>query len=399
MDNTVRALAPLGDGVVIVGDFLFSGSLRMPYGGIWTGSAWQTFGQGVSYDPYADGNVYAVVPVESRVYVGGYFDQAGPLPVGSVAEWTGREWLGMAGGVKGVDALGTIYAMARLGDDLYVTGSFASAGPGTATNIARWDGSAWSALGSGLNGTGYALAVLGGRLYVGGRFSAAGATAANGVAVWDPATNTWSALGNAPAYDHNVLGLAVIADRYLAFDTAAPVDPNDPLSGYLLLAGVQQSSGTGTVRALQVLGTDLYVGGTFDTAGVLLLSAPPQLGFAARNLAVWHCGTDGCWATPGGTDEPAMAFTTLDGTKLVVGAWFGTAGPIAASGVAEHDPATGAWATYGSGIGRGERGVRHVETLAQARASGLWVGGTFNTAGGMPSCSLALWRATAGRDA
>jgi hypothetical protein len=420
VDNAVRALAAYGDAVVVVGDFQYSGALRMTHGGIWTADGWQTFGQGLSYDPYADGNVFAVVPTGAGLVAGGYFDMAGPVPVGSVATWDGTGWEPMAGGLRGAGGLATVYAMARLGDDLYVTGSFATAGAGTASNIARWDGTAWSSLGSGLNGTGYALAVLAGRLYVGGRFSAAGDTPANGVAAWDPATSSWSALGNAPAYDDAVLGLAVIGDRHLviggrfhafrsggrdlvrglngltAFDTQAPIAPDRPLDGYLVLAGVQQSGGTGTVRALQVLGGDLYVGGTFDTAGVVQLADPPQLGFSARNLAVWHFATDGVWETPGGTDEPVMALTTIDGTQVVVGGWFGAAGPIAASGLVRYEPATGAWTAFGSGIGPGERGVRHVEALAQDAAAGLWVGGTFDTAGGAPSCALALWTATAG---
>jgi hypothetical protein len=68
---------------------------------------------------------------------------------------------------------------------------------------------------------------------------------------------------------------------------------------------------------------------------------------------------------------------------------------VAASGVASYTPGTGAWSAFGSGVGPGERGVRHVEALAQDPRSGLWVGGTFNTAGGAPSCALALWTATA----
>jgi hypothetical protein len=420
VDNIVRGMAAYGDdAVVVLGDFQFSGDFRLSYGAIWSPAGWQTFGQGLSYDPYADGNLYAVLATPRGLVAGGYVDQAGPVTVGSVAIWTGTAWDAMAGGLRGVNALATVYAMAQLGDDVYVTGTFATAGGGTAANIARWDGTRWSALGSGLNGTGYALAVLGGRLYVGGRFSAAGATAANGVAAWDPATSTWSTVGNAPGYDDAVLGLAVIGDRYLViggkfhafraggrdlvrglngltlFDTQAEITPDAPLAGYLILAGVQQSSGTGTVRALHVHGGDLYVGGTFDTAGVVQLSQPPQLGFSARNLAVWHFATDGAWDTPGGTDEPVMALTTIDGTQVVVGGWFTAAGPVAASGVASYTPGTGAWSAFGSGVGPGERGVRHVEALAQDPRSGLWVGGTFNTAGGAPSCALALWTATA----
>jgi hypothetical protein len=80
-----------------------------------------------------------------------------------------------------------------------------------------------------------------------------------------------------------------------------------------------------------------------------------------------------------------------------VGGWFDHAGPIAASAVAEHDPATGTWTRYGSGIGWGARSGPSVQALAQSVADGLWVGGTFTVAGGLPSGNLALWRGTAGR--
>jgi hypothetical protein len=263
------------------------------------------------------------------------------------------------------------------------------------------------------------MAELGGKLYAGGRFSAAGATGANGVAVWDPAAGAWSALGNAPMYDDDVLGLAVLADRYLViggqfdaflhggrdlvrglhglvlFDTEAPVDPADELSGYYICPGVQRSSGTGTVRALQVLGNELYVGGEFDTAGVVAIGDTPSAGFSAPNLAVWQFAGDGAWSCPGGgADRQVQALAPLDGGRLALGGWFSAIGTIAASGVAEYDPAGGSWTAYGAGIGAGGRDTMHVEALATT-SPGLWVGGTFNTAGGRPSSSVALWTAGA----
>jgi trimeric autotransporter adhesin len=415
VDNTVQALAGVGDDLVVLGDFAFSGQLRVTHGGIWTGTAWRSFGEGVSYDPYADGNVYAVCVREDGVHVGGYFDQAGARPVGSVARWTGSGWDPVGGGVRGAGALGTVYATALLGGDLYVAGTFATAGPGTAANIARWDGTAWHALGSGLNGTAYALTVLGGRLYAGGQFANAGTEGASAVAAWDPATETWSAVGNAPRYDQIVYALAAIYDRYLViggefdalrqggvdlvrglngmalFDTQEPIDPAVPLAGYLAIAGVEAARGPGRVRALHVLGEDLYVGGTFDTAGVLEWTKEPDPGFAAQHLAVWRFGTDGQWTTPGGADLPVQALTSPDGQRLVVGGHFRAIGPITAGGVAELDPATGTWSTYGAGIGGGLRGVTYVEALAFDADGALWAGGTFNTAGGAPSCSVARY--------
>jgi hypothetical protein len=414
VDNTVTAMAALGPDVVVLGDFAFSGELRVTHGGIWTGSSWRSFGEGLSYDPYAAGNVYAVCLGADGIYAGGYFDQAGAQPVGSVARWTGSAWDPIGGGVRRADSLGTIYAMARLGGDLYVAGSFVTAGPGTAANIARWDGTAWHSLGSGLNGTAYALTVLGGRLYAGGQFTNAGTAGASGVAVWDPEAGTWGPVGNAPRYDQTVYALAAVHDRYLViggefdalrqggvdlvrglngmalFDTTGPVDPAVPLAGYLTIAGVAAAGGPGRVRALQVLGGDLFVGGTFDTAGVLEWTQVPDPGFAAQHLAVWRFGTKGLpWDTPGGADQPVQALASPDGQRLLVGGWFRAVGPIAAGGVAELDPAGGTWSSFGSGIGGGLVDVTHVEALALDGDGGLWVGGTFGTAGGAPSANIA----------
>ena len=154
----------------------------------------------------------------------------------------------------------------------------------------------------------------------------------------------------------------------------------------------------GDVSALQVLGDDVYLGGAFDTAGVESFANPPGPGFPAANLAIWRFrGPGDAWSAPSGTNRQVKAFPTLDGRSLVVGGGFGSAGGVEAAGVAEHDPATGSWSAYGSGIGWGSRGIRQVEALAQDHREGLWVGGVFTVAGGVPSCGLALWRGTAGR--
>ena len=167
VDNPVAALAAYGEGVVVAGMFGYSDALRIPHAGIWTGRGWQTFGQGLSHDPASSPYVYALVPTETGVYAGGYFDQAGPVRVASVAEWRNDGWHDMAGGVQSPQVLGEVFAMLGVGSDLYVTGQFETAGGGAAANIARWEGAQWSPLGSGIQGIGYALTMLGGRLYVG----------------------------------------------------------------------------------------------------------------------------------------------------------------------------------------------------------------------------------------
>jgi hypothetical protein len=415
IDNEVTALAPTEDGgVVVVGDFSVSGELRVPGGGIWTGTSWRTFGQGVNGDPFGNGTVSAIVPDGNGALVGGLFDQAGQVRVGSVARWDGAAWDAVGGGVRADQSLGQVFAMLRLGTDVYVTGSFQTAGGAAANNIARWDGTAWSPLGDGLDDTGYALTVLGGKLYVGGTFNVAGGVRANHLACWDPATSTWSAVGNSPRYDDDIRALAALDDRWLAiggtfqrffdgnttvlsglwgmvlFDTTA-ARTDDLLYGYHPLEGTSRYGAPGWVNALQVLGGDLFVGGWFDVAGIMELSDTPSPGFATNNLAVWHFATSGSWEScAGGTDAQVQAFAEANGS-LAVGGWFARAGNIAAARVALYDPTGPKWSALGSGLGDGARGGSWALSLAHAPESGLWVGGQFPVAGAAPSDNIALW--------
>ena len=128
----------------------------------------------------------AIVPDGGGAFVGGLFDQAGHVRVGSVARWDGAAWDAIAGGVRADQTFGQVFAMTRVGADLYVAGSLQTAGGAAANNIARWDGTSWSPLGDGVDDTVYALTVLAGKLYVGGTFNVAGGVRANHLACWDP---------------------------------------------------------------------------------------------------------------------------------------------------------------------------------------------------------------------
>jgi len=70
---------------------------------------------------------------------------------------------------------GDVYAIAQIGNDIYVGGNFTQTWDGAVTNlnyIARYNNGNWYPLhNNGLNGAVYALAVVGDVLYVGGNFS------------------------------------------------------------------------------------------------------------------------------------------------------------------------------------------------------------------------------------
>ncbi len=414
LDNVVRTLIPRGDGVLVGGDFDNAGPLRVQHLGVWTDGGWELLGQGPHSGYFSGGEVQSLLVDGDGVVAGGLFDQAGAVRLGSVGRWSGTGWDDLAGGVAADVGHGQVFALARLGDDVYAAGSFSSAGGVPAANVARWDGRQWSPLGAGTDGDVHALAVLGGRLYAGGEFALAGGLLVGGLAVWDPAAQAWSAVGGGPLYDHAVNALAVIGDRYLVvggwfngfnhlgakiveglhgltmFDTAAPQDPANVLAGYHVLPGVSRYGAAGWVRALEVVGGDLNVGGWFDRAGILRAAQPQSPGFAAVNLAVWHFSTTGEWAPLGDPDAQVYALAA-DGEDLLAAGEFTTVGGTPAGRVARLDRATGTWQALGEGLAGPDADGYVVGRALAVPTDGLWVGGTFTSAGDVPSNNLARW--------
>src|SRR5258708_38374793 len=154
-----------------------------------------------------------------------------------------------------------VHALAVSGTDLYVGGNFTMAGGSAVNHIAKWDGSAWSALGSGLTGGAegvFALAISGSDLYVGGDFTAGGGVSANNIAKWSVSASAWSPLGS----------------------------------------GLSGGGLGGLVFTLAVSGTNLYVGGTFDSTG----------GSLAYHIARWNgsaWSSEVRWAGDGGSPRRA----------------------------------------------------------------------------------------------
>src|SRR5207249_1631952 len=132
-------------------------------------------------------NANAIAVVGTNVYFAGPFTNAGGITVNRMARWDGSVWSGVGGGIVGN---GTINALAVIGTNLYAGGTFTNMGGVPANHLAKWDGGAWSALGSGTTFSGssgpvLALATVGSDLYVGGTFRTAGGKPANFLARWN----------------------------------------------------------------------------------------------------------------------------------------------------------------------------------------------------------------------
>ena len=334
LNGDVYAIAVLGDDVYVGGTFTTAGGMIVNHIARWDGFAWWPLGAGPTKG--VNGDVLALVVSGNDLYVGGAFNMAGENIAVGIAKWDGSNWSAFNNG-SGFGVDGGVHGIAVVGSDVYVGGFFASASGVSAKNIAKWNGTNWSALGSGITdilfgqGTVYSVKAIGTDVYAGGNFDRAGGLPANGIARWDGAN--WHPLGS----------------------------------------GVSGSGIPGQVYAMDVTGSDLYVGGTFENAG----------GMAANFIAMWDGDN---WSTLGSGSNNGIGgivhSINADKSGVYVGGNLTVAGGVSVSGIARWGGAT--WKAYGSGA------VGTVRAIGVAEDN-LYVGGTFDTAGMKPSYHFAAW--------
>lgn len=365
VDNTVYALATRGAEVYVGGAFkeAYDSSLSRLSGvgfiARWDGAKWRTLGTGDTAG--VNFHVRALLTTENAVYAGGLFNQAGNLSANRVArfELASQTWarLGADTGTEaGNGADNYVHALAWLNGELCAGGDFSvvyqSVGQSLRANrIARFNGQTWARLGqqtqqygNGLNGPVYALVVQGEKVFVGGAFTAAGGISANGIACWNSLTNTWSVLGEATANGVN-----------------------------------------GTVRALALVGSALYVGGSFNR-----VFNGTGAGSYVQNIARWNLETQ-TWTPLGvaaatatersnGVDSTVYALAAA-GQSVYVGGSFGkaysgtgSAEVLLANCVAVWRNDAQRWAPLGSAEINGTSAT--VYALA-VQAGQLYLGGAF----------------------
>jgi hypothetical protein len=346
----VYALSVSGSNVFAAGNFTNAGGTAVNYIAKWNGSSWSPLGSGMAgSEPYEGGPVVCALAASgSNLYVGGVFTLAGGVAATNIAKWDGSSWSALGSGVSGGgNYLSVVYALAVSGSDVYAGGSFANPDGSAATNIAKWNGSSWSALGLGMQTFDhvFALAVSGSDLYVGGLFGKAGGIPASCIAKWNG--SSWSPLGS---------GLGIVYPP-----------PND-------LA----------VRALAVLGNNLYVGGGFTTAG----------GIAATNIAKWNGSS---WSALnsgieyGGGHAAYVNALAMSGTNVNVGGEFTMAGGSPAYFIAKWN-ASG-WSGLGAGIDSYPDGATFVQDMAVSD-SNVYAAGSFTAASSSPATNIAKWNGT-----
>jgi hypothetical protein len=379
-----NAVGAVGDAAYFGGAFLNAGGVATSYVAKWNGESWapMTSGSGVSY------TVAALVSTGDSIYAAGGFDSAGGAFTNSIGRWDGNEWSALGQGVPYSATNDSIelpvYALAMLGSDLYVGGNFYQAGGVDANGIARWDGRNWSAVGGSVFyqdvGAVYAMTVSGSDLYVGGYFLTAGGHPANYIARWDG--QSWSALGT--GLNQSVRAIAVNGSIVYAggeFTRAGDVTVNH-IAKWDGTTWSPLGAGTDlSVNSLAISGGLVYAGGAFRTAG----------GLSVNHIASWDGNS---WAPVGGGVAGGVNGTSVNaivpkGGSLYVGGNFDTAGGITVNNIARWDG--NSWFPLGSGTGGGRSlALRAVRAIAFSGTE-MYIGGDFTTAGGKVSSRIAHW--------
>jgi hypothetical protein len=184
-------------------------------------------------------------------------------------------------------------------------------------------------------------------LFAGGQFDGASGIHANNIALWR--SSAWQPLGSRH-------GLNVAATAMAVFD-----------------------DGTGPA---------LYVGGSFTTAGA----------HSANYIARWD-GVD--WSPLGSGLSGPIFFSTMvsalcvfdDGTgkALYAGGSFSGAGGLPVTGIAKWDGTS--WSSLGSGLASSTfyAYVNGMAVYDDGTGAALYVGGSFDSAGGQPASHIAKW--------
>jgi hypothetical protein len=285
---------------------------------------------------------------------------------------------------------------------LYAGGAFTDAGgdPG-ADYLARWNGTAWSAVGApALNGAVHAIAYRGGKVYVGGVFTNAGGNPdLDFLAVWDGTRWGSACTSTAPgsAIGGTVLALQIIGSTLYvggAFQNGAGIATADYLVACDLSTGAASSTVTvdgdfsGAVYALTADSSGaLYAGGGF--INLARIPAADKVAYFAGGT--WHAMGSGPSPGLGAVDDFVRSLTS-DGRNVYIGTDAkNVAGLAQADHVARWNGSD--WSAVGSNTSGGDGWFPASTTIDAMATSGsrVFASGSFQNANGDPLADFVAW--------
>ena len=123
----------------------------------WNGQNWDSLGSGIRESFIWDQiqNVEDVIRFQNDIYIAGAFYKCGGKNIISLARWNGTEWFEVGGGLTdtsdfGLSQWATVKDMEVFNNELYIIGSFRTAGNINTKGIAKWDGQTWTDLSQGI---------------------------------------------------------------------------------------------------------------------------------------------------------------------------------------------------------------------------------------------------------
>jgi len=340
LDGTINAVASYGGQLVVGGEIYAFGLTGVGSNVACSdGHAWSELGSGVT------GTVLCLQVYGQELYCGGLVDLGGSTQA-FLKVLSGTQWTNVGAPLAGA----SVEDMHVVDGELIVAGALSQVAGQAVSNVAAFDGNGWRALGTGLLDRVTCLTSDSGMLFAGGEFTAFWGSVTDYIAQWTGAN--WASVGAS-------LGEAPNAIAWHGGELYAG-------TGYL------QSCDPGASAPLRKL-----VGPVWEDVGGGL--------FDDR--------TDCC---PAGSDPCANGVRDLlvAGDKLIVGGHFTQAGSgpgaLSAGYVVAWNGAN--WESLDGGIVGYATLLpfNRVEVLGLHRGS-VVAGGDFQSAGGVPAVSAALW--------
>lgn len=341
------------------------------------GDSWKPLGERKPGGLGMNSSVYSMYNHDEYLYVGGAFTLAGDEGARRIVRWDGEKWEPVGEGFNS-----NVWSIIEYNDELIAGGFFTHSGETTLNRIARWDGEGWQPMGEGFDGWLITLAKFNNSLIAGGNFFYSGTVRVDRIARWDG--EDWSPMGE--GFNGWVRDLIVYNDELIAGGgfTESGGTPMNRIARWNGEEWQPMGEGfNGIVEALYIYNGELIAGGDFTQSGMANIN----------RIARWD-GEN--WQPVGeGVDGRVRTLIEYNDELLAAGDFTGT-------GETTVDKLT-PWDNGGeSGVNRlarwdGEKWHRIGSGLSASvydlavYGEYLYIGGSFQTAGGKASARFARW--------